>query len=520
MINLKKSHGFTLVELLITITIIGTLASIGVVSYGNYQKSMKESQLKSDLNGIATAMENARTFGDKYPTVLPDTFTPSQNVILSPVSTNTSKTTYCIDATNSDYNLHYYIDSSSGTRGAQLGTCAVNGPKTWTSQISASYNYTCAVASNSQVYCWGMGTSGELGNGLNVNSSVPVAVSTAIALNGKTVLSLSTGNNHSCVIASNNLAYCWGANWRGMLGNGSTNDSYIPTAVSSLGTVNSIDAGNFHTCVITSNNLAYCWGSNFDGELGVSTNVGTTNPNPVPIAVSNGLTMSQITAGEGHTCAITTSNVAYCWGRNNYGQLGDGSTTQRNVPTLVSTTGVLSGKTIKSIKAAKEQTCVIAYDIASGDQAYCWGGNWYGALGVATNNRTPNPNPVPVAVNTTGILNGKTIKSIATGVFHTCVIASDNQVYCWGANNYGQLGVSTNAGTDNSNPDPVAVDTTGALIGKTIVSISTSDGIHTCATDSDNKVYCWGSNVYGELGVSTNFGTNNPNPVPVLVRSP
>ena len=708
MINIKQSRGFTLIELLMVITIIGILASIGVVSYGNYQKSIKVAQLKSDLNGAATVMENERTFNNLYPVSLPSTFTPTKDANDNPVTilsviTSADRTSYCIDITSyTDSSLHYHIDSSSSSKGAQDGLCAssstpipgnlvakianntsltlswdkvagatsyilqraeiadtsfsnptssppilqpaqstvtytstvtqgstyhyrVNATKLgiasvfsnsidanttipapsvspivavtlsgsnilatvtntssitcsttgsvvqyrfnshlndsatwtgyndadwniipttaqsalqgvkygykaqarcyvdsstygssyegsegtytnykpWTSQISVSYNDTCAITSDSQVYCWGWNAFGELGNNLTANSPIPVAVSTAGVLSGKTVLSLSTGNNHSCVIASNNLAYCWGANWYGNLGTGSGSDSFIPIAVSTSGVLNGltiklIDAGNYHTCAIASNNLAYCWGSNDYGELG---NNSTTQSN-IPVAVNGGLTMSKITAGEGHTCAITVSNLAYCWGRNIYGQLGNNSTTQSNIPVAVNTTGVLSGKTIKSIKASKEHSCVIASD----NLAYCWGSNWFGELGVSTNVGTINPNSVPVAVDRTGVLSGKTILSIATGVFHTCVIASDNKIYCWGDNTYGQLG--NNSTTQSS--APVAVSTAGVLSGKTIVSISTSDGIHTCATDSDSKLYCWGSNVYGELGNNSTTQSNIP----------
>ncbi|HZJ34747.1 MAG TPA: hypothetical protein VFD55_01900, partial [Candidatus Angelobacter sp.] len=166
---------------------------------------------------------------------------------------------------------------------------------------------------------------------------------------------------------------------------------------------------------------------------------------------------------------------------------------------VVDTTGVLSGKTIKSIKAGGAyRTCAIASD----DQAYCWGFNGNGELG---NNSTIN-SLVPVAVYTAGVLSGKTIKSIATGGSHNCVIASDDQAYCWGMNRSGPLG--NNSSTSSS--VPVAVNTTGVLNGKTIKSISASSE-HTCAIASDNLAYCWGKNDYGQLG--NGLGGNSYVPV-------
>ena len=150
-----------------------------------------------------------------------------------------------------------------------------------------------------------------------------------------------------------------------------------------------------------------------------------------------------------HSCAIALNGRAYCWGSGNNGKLGNGSTASYRVPVAVNTSGVLAGKTIKQISAGENHTCAIASD----DRAYCWGSNKNGQLG---NGSTANSN-VPVAVNMFGALAGKTIKQMSVEFSTSCVVASDNKVYCWGNNSKGQLG---NGSTANSNV-PVAVNTSG-----------------------------------------------------------
>ncbi len=339
----------------------------------------------------------------------------------------------------------------------------------------------------------GSNNEGQLGNGTTNNPDIVRAVVNNTVLSGKTIKSLSSGMLHSCAIASDDLAYCWGKNTSGQLGNNSTTQSSTPVAVNTAGTLNGktikqISAGNSHACVVASDNLAYCWGDNSGGQLG---NNSTAQSN-VPVAVSmtgilSGKTIKMIDAGNSHTCAIASDNLAYCWGYGYYGELGNSSNTQSTIPVAVSTVGVLSGKTIKSIVASDIHTCAIASD----DLAYCWGYNNWGELG---NNSTVTSN-IPVAVNISGVLSGKTVKSITAAYYHTCIVASDNQAYCWGYNLFGQLGNNTTV--DNS--VPVAVYNVGALAGKTIKSIS-AGFLNTCVIASDDQVYCWGHANYGQLG--------------------
>ena len=385
---------------------------------------------------------------------------------------------------------------------------AVNGELTTFVQLSAGHRHTCAIASDNKAYCWGQNTYGQLGNGTTSNSSTPVAVSTSGVLAGKTIKQISSSGYHSCAIASDDKVYCWGFNNRGQLGDGTTTNSNVPVAVNTSGAlagkiISQLSANGYHTCAIDSDGKAYCWGLGLSGQLGQ----GTATDSSVPVAVNTsgvlaGKTIKQLSAKDYHTCAVASDDKAYCWGFNNVGQLGNNTTTNSSVPVAVNTSGVLAGKTIKQISANDYHTCAVDSD----GKAYCWGRNDYGQLGTGTT--TNSSVPVAASVSTSGVLAGKTIKQVFADGYRTCVIASDDKAYCWGHNNYGQLGNGTT--TDSS--VPVAVDTSGALAGKTIEQYS-SGLFHACVIASDSKAYCWAYNNVGQLG----NGTTTNSSVPVVV---
>ncbi|MEI7917846.1 MAG: prepilin-type N-terminal cleavage/methylation domain-containing protein [Candidatus Saccharibacteria bacterium] len=517
--NIKQRliSGFTIVEVTVVIFIIGILAAITYISYDGIQKRVIDVSVDSDVQRIASLELNYKTNNGStalayYSGGGTDSglgFTPKTGNLIDVVIKNSD---YCVrgynPAGNKDTIYNSSIKESTSGICSQIAPSPIpiagySGPKLWT-KVSASYNDTCAVATDNNAYCWGMGNFGQLGNNATVGSTVPVAVSTAGVLSGKTIKSISTGNNNSCVIASDNKAYCWGANWYGGLGNNTTTDSSVPVAVNTSGvlsgkTIKSITVGAYHTCAVASDNLAYCWGHGNSGQLGNNTIVDSLVPVAVNTAgVLSGKTVLSLSAGVQDTCAVASDNLAYCWGSNQYGILGDGTNNLSSVPVAANTSGVLSGKTINSITASYYHSCVIASD----NQVYCWGSNWYGELG---NNSTAD-SWVPVATSTTGALSGKTVISIANSTFDTCAIASDFKVYCWGGADYGQLGNST---FTQSNV-PVVVSNTSNFTNQSIISISATDSIHACALAFDNNIYCWGSNIYGELGNGSTTNSNIP----------
>jgi alpha-tubulin suppressor-like RCC1 family protein len=194
--------------------------------------------------------------------------------------------------------------------------------------LSAGSNHTCAVLTNGLGQCWGLNTSGQLGNG-TIASVTPIAVAT---LQNAVEAVAAWQGDYSCALLSDGTAKCWGANGSGQLGDGSTSARNLPVSVSGLEGAVHLTAGNVHTCAL-SRYGAYCWGLNANGQLGD----GTTTQRTTPVSVWDlGEGVTSIAAGYRHTCAIPWDGTPHCWGQNNAGQIGDGTTTQRLTRTPVS----------------------------------------------------------------------------------------------------------------------------------------------------------------------------------------
>jgi alpha-tubulin suppressor-like RCC1 family protein len=343
--------------------------------------------------------------------------------------------------------------------------------------ITTGAGQTCAIE-NGQAYCWGPG-GGQLGNGSTADSDVPVLVDTTGALAGKTLAQVSAGDDFTCALDTSGRAYCWGDNVFGQLGDGNTAGTTEPFAVHTSGvlagkTLAQVSAGGQHACALDTSGRAYCWGRNFSGELGD----GTATESSGPVAVDTrgvlaGKKLTELAAGASSTCALDASGAAYCWGANNVGELGDGTTANSTVPVAVD----LPGKTLTSITGAVAGLTFCALD--SSGAAYCWGSE---------------NSDVPAPAGADGALAGKKVTQISTSGFHTCALDSTGAAYCWGDNYYGELGDGTTA----SSALPVAVDTTGVLAGKVLAQISARGNSRTCAADNKGAVYCWGGNSLGD----------------------
>jgi alpha-tubulin suppressor-like RCC1 family protein len=190
--------------------------------------------------------------------------------------------------------------------------------------------HTCALTESGTAYCWGWNEFGQLGNGGNASTSVPVAVHGGLRFS-----SLSAGGAHTCGLTASGVAYCWGSNHQGQLGNGANESSTVPVPVSGELIFSSLTAGgssNYarveHTCGLTPNEQAYCWGDNGIGQLGD----GTFDDRSVPVLVQGGLTFVELSTGDFRTCGLTADGAAYCWGWGEAGQLGNGSGTETPLP--------------------------------------------------------------------------------------------------------------------------------------------------------------------------------------------
>jgi len=226
---------------------------------------------------------------------------------------------------------------------------------------------------------------------------------------------------------------------------------------------------------VTSTAEAYCWGRNHQGQLGVGS-PGSTPQLDNPGLVGGGHAWTSVNAvGTSHSCGVTTAAEAYCWGMNIFGQLGDGTTTQRNTPVLVS-----GGHPWASVDGSSYTNC----GVTSTAEAYCWGSNEYGQLGDGTT--THRSTPVLVS-------GGHTWASINSGYSYTCGLTTSGLAYCWGKGDEGELGEG--AFTNRSTPTLVSG-------GHTWASISAGD-TRACGVTIASQVYCWGDNRYGQLGDGT-----------------
>ncbi len=363
-------------------------------------------------------------------------------------------------------------------------------PLAWAS-LTAGTAHTCGLTSAGGVKCWGKNSYGQLGNGSDdYTSNVPVDV-TGLDTG---VTAIAAGDAFSCAVV-NGAAKCWGSNSYGQLGNGSDDyTSKVPVDVTGLDTgVTAIATGATHACAVV-NGTAKCWGKNSYGQLGNGSDDYTSK---VPVDVTGLDTgVTAIATGKSQSCAVV-AGAAKCWGKNSYGQLGNGSDDYTsNVP--VDVTGLNTGVT--SIATGETHSCAVVAGAAK-----CWGKNSYGQLGNGSDDYTSK-----VPVDVTGLNTGVT--SIATGntddedesSAHACAVVN-GAAKCWGKNSYGQLGNGSDDYTSN-----VPVDVTGLDTG--VTSIATGAN-HACAI-ANGAAWCWGANGYGQLGNGSDDYTSK---VPVSV---
>lgn len=356
-------------------------------------------------------------------------------------------------------------DGSTTDRPAPVDVVSLSGGA---AAISVGGSHACALSQTGAVQCWGNNIAGELGDGTTTNRSVPVAV---VGL-GSGVASLSLGNYHSCALLVSGGVQCWGPNDRGQLGDGSTVNSPVPVAVSGLGSgVSGIGAGFYHTCALIAGGTMKCWGYNQFGGLGD----GSSTTRTAPVAVVGLSGVAAVSPGSLHTCVLLELGDVKCWGYNFFGQTGNGSTSQSLVPANVAwhTVGVVS------VGAGAYHSCAVTL----GGAARCWGANDSGQLGDNTTTQRSS------AIAVVGLDSGVAV--ISTGAFHSCALTVGGGVWCWGRNSDGQLG--NNSMTDST--VPVAV----SGLGSGVAAIS-AGGYHTCARTTTGAMKCWGLNSSGQIG--------------------
>lgn len=506
---IRRPFGFTIVELLVVIVVIAILATITVVAYNGIQQRSAQAAAQSGANQAAKKVQTyLSTENGMYPESL-DVAGVSAGSITEfqySVDNESVEKTYCITSTVRNYSYYIGYNQLAGewrhtpTEGSCPGQIPANHS---VQQLAAGYDFYCAVSLNKDAYCWGVN-----GAHLGINSSsgstitTPTAVVASGALSGKKIKTIGVGgdgtyaNRHACALATDSTVYCWGSNLGGLLGNNATTEATTPVAVDTTGvlngkTIKSLAVGGTMNCVLTNDNAVYCWGGRTatnNGELGNGAKAQSLVPTAV---ISNvhlaGKTIKSLTVGYYHGCVLTSDGLAYCWGDNSTGQLGNSLGSSATQPLPVTMSGALAGKTIKSLKAGATNTCAIASD----DQPYCWGSNGSGAVGDGS---TTNRNAPALVINTP---DGKKVASIdvaSPNIYKTatCAQYTDGSAYCWGdTNQTGNLYVSI----------PNELPRTGSMAGKTIRTVSTG-GARTYAVASDGSLHLWNNRASAPTAVS------------------
>lgn len=286
------------------------------------------------------------------------------------------------------------------------------------SEVSAGFRHSCALDSGGSAWCWGFNQFGQLGDSSNVDRPLPVAVPGKYA-------AISAGTTHTCAIGlgSGGVTWCWGGGT--LLGNGGNAGSSIPVPVIAV-EFSAISAGRSHTCGLqVGTDLAWCWGgNNFHGQLGLDPAV--TNP-WMPVAVENAGAFTAIAAGEEHSCALgrQSGGVAWCWGNNSDGQLGNPSPGSSHVPAFVTGDDLFA-----TISTGYRHTCGITH----AGTARCWGRNQQGQLGDGSRDDSTAP---------ADVIGAPTLVALTLGSLHTCGLTQAGTVWCWGSNVLGQTGTGT-----------------------------------------------------------------------------
>lgn len=372
------------------------------------------------------------------------------------------------------------LKASSGRLEAVSGPFAVF-DRFHASHLAAGEAHTCALTANGLAYCWGYNGAGQLGSGDLDDRVLPTTVETEARFT-----SLSANRTHTCGLSTEGQVYCWGSNGAGQLGDGTQENGNLPVPVSLPGPAVDVDAGSWHTCALLADHTAYCWGSNSGGSLGIGVGGGFRT---YPVRVQGNLEWASIDAGYQHTCGLTTEGKAYCWGPNVYAENGDGT---RDVESWTPNP-VLGDHTFSTLVAGGAschgQTCGLTVE----GEVLCWGKNYQQYF----------PSSERFITTPTPLTDDPGFVEILPGPYMICGLTENQELHCLGDF---FLGAQLRDLRASTLPVPFApgLRVTEVAIG----------GTHTCVLTTENVAYCWGFNDYGQLGSGTGVtGRFAPTPV-------
>lgn len=350
--------------------------------------------------------------------------------------------------------------------------------------LGTGYENTCAIKIDGTLWCWGANHDGQVGNlGTDDDVLTPAQIGNE---SNWTIVTL--GFNYVCAIKNDGTLWCWGSNDVGQIGDGTVGtDRNVPTRVGTWSDWKSISTGSKTSCGIRNGGTLWCWGSNYYGQIGDN----TSNGQKVPTQEDTGSTnWASVTAGAAHTCALKKDDSLWCWGSNYYGQLGNGTTDDKKIPTQIG-----NEKNWAMIAAGgTNYTC----GLKKNGTLWCWGHNGFGQLGVGTYDGKNTPTQVGTDTDWMMIFTSRGV-SLA----YTCGVKNDGSLYCWGNNKDGQLGDGTTAKKLSPTKISAISNVIDAALGKS----------HACAITDPDSLWCWGENYWGQLGDGTKVNMKNPTEV-------
>ncbi|APR84767.1 BNR repeat domain protein [Minicystis rosea] len=346
-------------------------------------------------------------------------------------------------------------------------------------QVGAGASFTCALDGSKQISCWGTNGAGQLGDGTVSTRLSPTPMTGGIS----DWTTLEVGNNHSCALRQDGSVWCWGANTRGQIGDGTNTNATAPTAVSMAGPWTSVSAGVEFTCAVKADHTLWCWGLDTSRQLGDGK---TTNSN-IPVQEKTLATdWASVSAGSAYACGLKLDGRRYCWGTNSLGQGGDTTILALAQPTAADTVTSWS-----RIDAGDLAACALRTD----GTLWCWGD---GSLGQTAQPGAEGPLLTPAQVGT-----DSDWTAIASGLRFACGLRQGGHLHCWGNASRAALGLGY--GSDRSDPSPV-----GTAADWADVRVQLDDG---CAIRTNGDLHCWGRNVLGTLGDGTTVTRKDPVPV-------